>query len=69
MDSSDVYKSYIVGFNNGKRSDDTELRPIYCLVPSNMVLAGVEWVRDVLNQQLANTKALVSSTRMYQENK
>lgn len=57
VDSSDVYKSYIVGFNNGKRSDDTELRPIYCLVPGNMVLAGVEWVRDVLNQQLANTKS------------
>ena len=56
VDSSDVYKSYIVGFNNGKRSDDTSLRPIYCLVPSNMVLAGVEWVRDVLDQQRANTK-------------
>lgn len=64
VDSSDVYKSYIVGFNNGKQSDDTGLRPIYCLVPGNMVLAGVGWVRDVLSQQLANTK---SNSKFYKD--
>ena len=64
VDSSDIYKSYIVGFNNGKRSDDTQLRPIYCLVPSNMVLAGVKWVRDVLNQLATNTK---STSKFYND--
>ena len=64
VDSSDIYKSYIVGFNNSKQIDDTGLRPIYCLVPSNMVLAGVGWVRSILNQQLANNK---STGRFYQD--
>jgi len=57
IDSNDIYKSYIVGFNNGKLNNYTEFGPIYCLVPSNMVLAGVEWVRNILNLQIADTKS------------